>query len=67
LVVDYIGVAADLKAALAYYSEADPSRTGVDTRDAMAAMMTALGVLREMVHGLDCRSARGSSADRRHK
>ena len=65
LVVDYIGIAADLKAALAYYSKADQSKTGVDTRDAVAALMTTLGVLRDMVHGLDYMPAlNGSPADR---
>ncbi len=35
LVVDYIGLAADLKTALAHYSASDQARTGVDTRQAV--------------------------------
>lgn len=53
LVVDYIGLAADLKKALAHYSESDQSRTGVDQRAAVDALMTALGVMRDMFSGID--------------
>lgn len=37
LVVDYIGLAADLKKALAHYSASDQMRTGVDQREAVDA------------------------------
>ena len=46
LVVDYIGLAADLKAALAHYSASDRTQTGVDTAEAVRALLTALDVLR---------------------
>lgn len=65
LVVDYIGIAADLKAALAYYSAEDQSKTGVDTRAAVGKLMTSLQVLRDMFHGLDYQAAlAGTPGDR---
>jgi type I restriction enzyme R subunit len=65
LVVDYIGLAADLKAALAHYSASDRSSTGVDTRQAAIALMTALDVLRAMFAGIDYQAAlAGAPADR---
>jgi type I restriction enzyme R subunit len=64
-VVDYIGLAADLKAALAHYSASDQERTGVDTRQAVEALMTALDVVRAMFTGIDYMAAvRGTPADR---
>jgi len=62
---DYIGIAADLKAALAYYSAEDQSKTAIDTRAAVGALMTSLQVLRDMFHGLDYQAAlAGTPADR---
>lgn len=65
LVVDYVGIAADLKAALAYYSAEDQSKTGVDTRAAVGKLLTSLQVLRDMFHGLDYQTAlAGTPANR---
>ena len=65
LVVDYIGLAADLKAALAHYSASDRTQTGVDTAEAVAGAATALDVLRAMFHGIDYPAAlAGTPADR---
>ena len=65
LVVDYIGIATDLKAALAYYSAEDQSKTAVDTRAAVGKLMTSLQVLRDIFHGLDYQTAlAGTPADR---
>ena len=65
LVVDYIGLAADLKNALAHYSASDQSRTGVDQREAVDALITALDVMRTMFHDIDYQSAlAGSPQDR---
>lgn len=65
LVVDYIGLAADLKAALNHYSNADRDATGIDQGEAVHALMTRLDVLRAMFHGLDYMAAlRGSAKDR---
>lgn len=67
LVVDYIGLAADLKKALAHYSASDQQRTGVDKREAVDALMTALSVMRDMFHGVDYLNAlRGTPQDRIH-
>jgi type I restriction enzyme R subunit len=65
LVVDYIGLAADLKAALAHYSASDRTQTGVDTAEAVRALLSALDVLRAMYHGIDYPAAlAGKPADR---
>ena len=53
LVVDYIGLAADLKKALAHYSGSDRQQTGIDEREAVAAFLTALEVARGFFHGFD--------------
>ena len=65
LVVDYIGLAADLKAALNHYSNADRQQTGVDQTEAVHALETQLDVMRTMFHGIDYTSAvQGSPQDR---
>ncbi|MBS4010733.1 MAG: type I restriction endonuclease subunit R [Roseovarius sp.] len=67
LVVDYIGLAADLKKALAHYSASDQKRTGVDQREAVDALLTALDVMRAMFHGVDYMAAvNGKPEDRLH-
>jgi type I restriction enzyme R subunit len=53
LVVDYIGLAADLKAALAHYAEGDREHAGLDRSQAVAAFLERLDVLRAMFHGFD--------------
>ena len=65
LVVDYIGLAADLRAALAHYSQGDRSNTGIDEREAVAAFLSALDVARSLMHGFDYTAALdGSPSDR---
>ncbi|WP_206478002.1 type I restriction endonuclease subunit R [Halomonas sp. KRD171] len=65
LVVDYIGLAADLKAALNHYSNADRQQTGVDQGEAVHALMTQLDIMRSMFHDVDYMSAvNGSPKDR---
>jgi type I restriction enzyme R subunit len=67
LVVDYIGLAADLKKALAHYSASDQKRTGVDQREAVDALMTALDVMRAMFHAVAYMAAvNGKAEDRIH-
>lgn len=53
LVVDYIGIAADLKAALAHYSQSDQAQTGIDRGEAVAAFLDALDVARQQFFGFD--------------
>lgn len=65
LFVDYIGLAADLKAALAHYSASDRSKTGVGTAQAVTALLDALDVLRAMLYGIGYPAAlAATSADR---
>ena len=65
LVVDYIGLAADLKAALNHYSNADRKQTGIDQGEAVHALLTQLDIMRFMFHGVDYMSAvHGTPQDR---
>ncbi len=65
LVVDYIGLAADLKAALNHYSNADRKQTGIDQGEAVHAFLTQLDIMRGLFHGVDYMSAvRGTPQDR---
>ncbi|TDQ43841.1 type I restriction endonuclease subunit R [Tepidicella xavieri] len=57
LIVDYIGIAQNLKNALAQYSPRDREQTGVDEAEAVAVMMEKYEVVRDMFHGFDYVSA----------
>ena len=57
LIVDYIGVAQNLKSALQQYSKNDQENTGVDEEQAVAVMMEKYEVVRDMYHGFDYASA----------
>lgn len=57
LIVDYIGIAQNLKSALQQYSKRDQENTGVDEAQAIAVMMEKYEVVRDMYHGYDYRSA----------
>ena len=65
LVVDYIGLAAELKNALANYSQGDQAQTGVDEREAVGAFLTAMEVARDLFHGFDYAAALGASRSAR--
>lgn len=62
LIVDYIGLAAELKNALAHYSQGDRAATGIDEREAVRAFLTALEVARRFFHGFDYSSGLGSDS-----
>ncbi|MEM9798243.1 MAG: type I restriction endonuclease subunit R [Pseudomonadota bacterium] len=65
LVVDYIGLAADLKRALSHYSGSSQRQTGIDEREAVAAFLTALEVARGFFHSFDYSLAlTGTPSDR---
>jgi type I restriction enzyme R subunit len=65
LVVDYIGIASDLKNALAHYSQSDQAQTGVSETEAVAAFLDALDVARQQLFGFDYALAlNGSPKDR---
>jgi type I restriction enzyme R subunit len=51
LVVDTIGIATDLKAALTYYSDNDRRKTGIDAAQAAQALAEALDVMRSLFFG----------------
>lgn len=53
LVVDYIGVAQNLRNALSQYTESDREKTGVDEAAAVAAMMERYEAIRDLFHGFD--------------
>ncbi|WP_017940276.1 type I restriction endonuclease subunit R [Zestomonas thermotolerans] len=57
LIVDYIGIAQNLKSALAQYSPKDRESTGIDEAEAIAVMMEKYEVVRDMFHGFDYRIA----------
>ena len=54
LVVDYIGIGEDLKAAMKEYTASKGrGKPTVDAREALAVMLEKLDVLRSMLHGFD--------------
>lgn len=53
LIVDYLGLAFQLKKALLAYSEADRHQVGVDQAEAVCALLAKYEVLRAMFHGFD--------------
>jgi type I restriction enzyme R subunit len=56
LVVDYIGIAQNLKNALSQYSDSDRDRTGIDEEQAVALLAEKLDVVRHMFAGHDYNS-----------
>ncbi|OUD08935.1 DEAD/DEAH box helicase [Marivivens niveibacter] len=65
LVVDYIGLAADLRAALAHYSQSDQAETGISEADAVATFLDALDVIRQVMHGFEYQDALNGDANSR--
>ena len=65
LIVDYIGIAQNLKSALQQYSKNDQENTGVDEAQAIAVMMEKYEVVRDMYHGYDYASAMGGTPQER--
>ncbi|MFG7003163.1 type I restriction enzyme endonuclease domain-containing protein, partial [Burkholderia pseudomallei] len=54
LVVDYIGIANELKAALATYTQANGrGRPTIDAREALAVLMEKIDVRPDLLHGVD--------------
>src|SRR4029450_9338009 len=52
LVVDYIGIANELKAALADYTQAHGrGKPAIDAREALAVLQEQMDVLHDMLHG----------------
>jgi len=53
LVVDYIGLAQNLKKALSQYSPSDQKETGIDEAAAIAVMLEKYEIVKAMFHGFD--------------
>ncbi len=53
LIVDYIGIAQNLKTALGQYSRDDRKHAGIDERAAVALMREKYEIVRDMFHGFD--------------
>lgn len=53
LVVDYLGIAEDLKNALRDYTEGDRGETGIPIEEAVALMQEKYEIVRAMFHGYD--------------
>lgn len=53
LVVDYIGIAENLKEALNQYTESDKKTTGVDTELAAQLLLEKYDLIKELLHGHD--------------
>jgi type I restriction enzyme R subunit len=54
LVVDYIGIAQNLKKALGQYSASDAGQTGIDEKQAVAVLLEKFDVVAKMFHRFDC-------------
>jgi type I restriction enzyme, R subunit len=53
LVVDYIGIAQNLKNALGQYSGSDQQQAGIDEAEAVAVLLEKYEVVKAMYHGFD--------------
>jgi type I restriction enzyme, R subunit len=53
LIVDYIGIAQNLKAALGDYSRPDQEQTGINEEEAVAVLLEKYEIVKAMFHGFD--------------
>lgn len=53
LIVDYIGIAPQLKEALSYYSESDRQKTAIPQEEAVSLMLEKYEIAKNMYHGFD--------------
>ena len=65
LIVDYIGIAQNLKSALAQYSKPDQDKTGIDEAEAVAVLLEKYEIVRDMFHGFDYRTGLGGTPGER--
>ena len=65
LVVDYIGVAQNLKSALGQYSRDDQGHAGIDEAEAVAVMLEKFEIVSDMFHGFDYRAGLAGTAQER--
>ena len=65
LVVDYIGIAQNLKQALSQYSDSDKENAGIDEKVAINVMLEKFDIVKNMFHGFDYLSGlKGSTGER---
>lgn len=65
LIVDYIGIAQNLKNALGQYSQQDQKHAGIDEAQAVAVLLEKYEIVRDMFHGFDYLSGlTGTSQER---
>jgi type I restriction enzyme R subunit len=65
LIVDYIGIAQNLKNALSQYSQSDKKHAGIDEAEAVAVMLEKYEVVRDMFHGFEYRTGLAGTAQTR--
>ena len=65
LIVDYIGIAQNLKSALGQYSREDQQHAGIDEVEAVAVMLKKYEIVRDMFHGFDYRTGLTGSPQER--
>ena len=65
LIVDYIGIAQNLKSALSQYSRDDQKHAGIDEAQAVAVLMEKYEIVSDMFHGFDYRAGLTGSPQER--
>ena len=65
LIVDYIGIAQNLKSALSQYSRDDQKHAGIDEAEAVAVMLEKYETVSDMFHGFDYRASLTGSPQER--
>jgi type I restriction enzyme R subunit len=65
LIVDYIGIAQNLKSALQQYSPGDRDNVGIDESKAIVVMLERYEIVRDMYHGFDYLTALKSTPQER--
>jgi type I restriction enzyme R subunit len=65
LIVDYIGIAQNLKSALSQYSRDDQKHAGIDEAEAVAVMLEKYEIVADMFHGFDYRAGLTGSPQER--
>ena len=65
LIVDYIGIAQNLKSALSQYSRDNQKHAGIDEAEAVAVMLEKYEIASDMFHGFDYRAGLTGSPQER--
>lgn len=65
LIVDYIGIAQNLKSALSQYSRDDQKHAGIDEAEAVAVMLEKFEIVNGMFHGSDYRAGLAGTSQER--